>query len=517
MLFTPELCLMYNFKVSKNRRVRRFVSSALISILFIGYFQITPASAAVKNFTIGFQGPLSGPESQVGIAQLDAVNYAVAKFNQRFLGKLKVTVSQFDDQGDPAIAQKIAPGIAGDTNILGLIGPSYSGATIASLPFYKAQNLPMISPTASNVVMTEPGSNSYGYPVFHRVALTLKTEGASLYRTAIAGVSSPRVAIVFDGSSYGGSVAKSIMAVATIDTIALEPISVSANASGIYNWSTSVSTINASQANVVIYAGYYPQAATFFTQLRNSGYRGTLAGSEGVNYSGILDFTTTSVLEGVRLVAGTAPLSEISADMESDFRLIVGKPSGVYATESIDATNVMLYCIASGVVNRAQMLSCIDGFRGSSIYGNRYGFDSYGDNTSNAFYGFEVLSGSIRLNAKSKPSKRNTLEILSSFAWFNVTPLDEGVKVSLSQINSYTVRALNLIDTLNVLTESADSINANVQDAIDSKSFTLLAEFKAQMSTLETSQSAHLKNLDELSLLSRSMCLLANSLSLIHI
>ena len=51
---------------------------------------LSPANAIPKNVTIAFQGPLSGPESKIGIDQLNAVKFAVHHFNKRFEGEIDV-------------------------------------------------------------------------------------------------------------------------------------------------------------------------------------------------------------------------------------------------------------------------------------------------------------------------------------------------------------------------------------------------------------------------------------------
>ena len=91
------------------------------------------------------------------------------KFNQKNKGTLKVEVIEVDDQGDATIAVKLAPLIAEDLSIIALVGPSYSGSTRASLPFYKEKLLPLISPSATNPFLTDPTSPFFGGSVFHRV------------------------------------------------------------------------------------------------------------------------------------------------------------------------------------------------------------------------------------------------------------------------------------------------------------------------------------------------------------
>ncbi|MCX6127620.1 MAG: branched-chain amino acid ABC transporter substrate-binding protein [Proteobacteria bacterium] len=462
-----------------------------------------------KNIRIAFQGPLSGPEASLGNDELDGVKFAIQQFNKRFRGVFNVSVVLIDDQGDPAIAQKIAPTFAAIPTILGIVGPSYSGASIASIPFYKAQDLAMISPSAVRTSITDPAQGAIGFPVFHRIPSLEKVEGPSLYKIATQGVSVPKVVIVDDKSAYGAILSQSIRSFASSQNI-VATVSVGTSAAGIIDWSGTVNTVKSSAANVVIYAGYTPQAATLYTQLRTSGYKGILAGGEGVN-SSIFDYATSSVLEGVRLSAGTAPLSGINADLESNFRLLVGKPSGAYAAESIDATNVLLYCIATGVTTRKQMLNCIDGFWGTSIYGHRFGFDRYGDNIKEVFHGFEIKSGSIKLTQTLGRTKESAAEIIASFPWYNISPVAEGVNVTIVQFASYTDRSNKLNDALNAHLELLDALNAAIQDALDAESFSPLPAFTAQLGTLDSKLLVHSQNLDELVAIEDSACSIVNS------
>ncbi|MFM7360014.1 MAG: branched chain amino acid ABC transporter substrate-binding protein, partial [Actinomycetota bacterium] len=109
-----------------------------------------------------------------------------------------------------------------------------------------------------------------------------------------------------------------------------------------------------------------------------------------------------SVLEGVRLTAGTVPLADIDAKLEADFKKKMGKASGVYAAESIDAANIFLSCIAKGVSTRAAMLSCVKAFKGKSLTGAALSFDANGDVAGGAMNGFEVKSGAIKFTGPVK-------------------------------------------------------------------------------------------------------------------
>jgi branched-chain amino acid transport system substrate-binding protein len=377
---------------------QRLISVAAVIALAAGSaVAVAPASnAAAKTLTIAFQGPLTGEEAQVGIDELNGVKYAVKLFNAKNKGKYKVNIVAVDDQGSGTEAAKVAPGTASNKKIIGLVGPAYSGATIASLPFYKQTNLPLISPSATRVSITDPAQGLIGFPVFHRIPVTDRVQGPALYKLATRGVSAPKVFVIDDQSPYGvGLVEYMKLGGAVLAGQDSVPDKTT-------DWSATISKVKTANANVVIFTGYYAQAATLYRQLRDSGYTGVLAGGDGVLSPGILTLASASILEGVRLTGGTVPLAEISANLEADFKKKMGVSSGTYAAESIDAANVFLGCIAKGVSTRAAMLKCVKSFKGKSITGSPLSFDRYGDTAGGVMNGFEIKGGAIKYTGAVK-------------------------------------------------------------------------------------------------------------------
>ena len=377
---------------------QRLISVAAVIALAAGSaVAVAPASnAAAKTVTIAYQGPLTGEEAQVGIDELNGVKYAVKLFNAKNKGKYVVKIVEIDDQGSGTEAAKVAPGAASNKKILGIVGPAYSGATIASLPYYKQTNLPLISPSATRVSITDPAQGLIGFAVFHRIPVTDRVQGPALYKLATKGVSNPVVFVIDDQSPYG---------VGLVQYMELGGAKLAGKDSvpdKTTDWSATISKVKTANANVVIFTGYYAQAATLFRQLRDSGYKGVLAGGDGVLSPGILTLASSSILEGVRLTGGTVPLAEISQKLEDDFKAKMGVSSGTYAAESIDAANIFLGCISKGVNTRAGMLKCVKAFKGKSITGSSLSFDQYGDTAGGVMNGFEIKGGAIKYTGAVK-------------------------------------------------------------------------------------------------------------------
>src|SRR5436190_9340712 len=120
-----------------------------------------------KELSIAFVGPLTGPAANLGIYIRDGAKVAVDQFNEAHSDEFKITMEEFDTQGDPAQAPTVLDDYIGDENILGLVGPAFSGETRAILPTITEEGLVMVSASATNVELPDvvPG----GSASFHRM------------------------------------------------------------------------------------------------------------------------------------------------------------------------------------------------------------------------------------------------------------------------------------------------------------------------------------------------------------
>ena len=111
-------------------------------------------SNAGKTFEIGYQGALSGDNKQLGINEVNAVQLAVDQANKS--GNLGFTLKlvQADDGGTTAGAPTAAAKLLQDSNLLGVVGPAFSGPTTATGAKYAAASMALISPSATNA--TQP-------------------------------------------------------------------------------------------------------------------------------------------------------------------------------------------------------------------------------------------------------------------------------------------------------------------------------------------------------------------------
>jgi len=372
-----------------NKKIKGSLAVVTAAAVAFGLTSVPAASAAVKTYTIGYQGPLSGGEASTGIDEQNAVKYAIKLFEAANKG-IKVKLVSIDDQGDPAVAGTVAPGVASNKNVLGVVGPAYSGATIASLPYYKSVNMPVISPSATRVSLTDPTSPDFGGPIFHRVVGKDDLQGPALAKYATAGVSNAKVFVFDDQSAYAvplrGFVEAGLKKVAGATVVGGDSVPNTTT-----DFSPTIAKIKTSGATVVIYTGYYSQAAVFIKQLRDSGSKAVFAGGDGV-FNQEFPKLAGAAAEGSK-VTGVGGLAGISPKLEADFKKKMGVSSGVYSVESYDAANILLSGIKAGKTTRVKMLAYVKAYKGKSVSGNTIKFDKNGDISYGLFAGFTTKNG----------------------------------------------------------------------------------------------------------------------------
>ena len=370
-----------------NKKIQGGVIAALALALS---FTLSACGGGSDTIKIAYQGPLSGGEAQTGTDEQNAVKFAIELYNATNPERLIELVSA-DDQGDGTVAAGVAPGIANNEEIVAVVGPAYSGATIASLPYYKEAGMPLISPSATKVELTDPSvAGEFGGPVFHRIPATDKIQGPALGKLAISGVAAPKVFVIDDQSAYSVGLVQYL----TPSLPAGSLVGTDSTKNDTADFAPTVAKVKSKGANVVIYTGYYSQAAVLVKQLRDGGYKGIFAGGDGVLNS---EFAVLggAAAEGARLTGATVPLGELSADLAAKFKESQGVEPGVYAAESFDAANIIIEAIKNGNTTRESILKYIKSVSYVGVGGQAISFDANGDSTLGFINGFEVKAGKV--------------------------------------------------------------------------------------------------------------------------
>jgi branched-chain amino acid transport system substrate-binding protein len=312
---------------------------------------------------IAFQGPLSGDNQQLGINEVNAVRLAVEEANTK--GELGFTTQlvEADDVGAPATAPPAAAKILQDPAVLGVIGPSFSGATKAVGKTYGDAGVATITPSATNATLQDQGFTTY-----HRIVPDDNVEGTQAAEW-FARKGLKNVFIVDDLSDYGKGVSDAVEA-------ALKTAGVSVTRQGVdaktTDYSPIATQVQSSGAEAIFYGGYDAQASQFAKALKSAGFTGlTVTGNGGkssVFTDGAGDAGNGWYFTCGCLDATIAPDAKAFADA---YQAKFNTPPSTYSPEAYDATNTLLQAIkdasASGAPTRASVLEAVNKVKYSGI------------------------------------------------------------------------------------------------------------------------------------------------------
>jgi branched-chain amino acid transport system substrate-binding protein len=313
-------------------------------------------SSSGKTYKIAFQGVLSGDNQQLGINEYNAFELAVEQANEKGDLGFTLTTLKSDDGGDPAKAPAAAQAVIGDSAVVGMIGPSFSGATKASGKPYGDAGLAFISPSATNGTLQDQGFTTY-----HRVVPDDNVEGAQAAEW-FARKGLKKVFVLDDLSDYGKGVADAVDKGLTAKSVEVERTGIDAKTD---DYSAISQTIKASGAEALFYGGYDAQAAKLAIALKTAGYTGlTVTGNGGK--SSVFTQGAGDAGNGWYFTCGCqdATTAESAKDFSAAYKAKFNTDPSTYSPEAYDATNAMIQAIkdaaSKGEVTRKSVLDAVN-------------------------------------------------------------------------------------------------------------------------------------------------------------
>lgn len=330
---------------------------------------------------IAFLGALTGDAGALGQNMLGGVKLAVDEYNKAN-ADCKVGVKDFDSQGSPDKAPALATQIVNDDSIFGLVGPGFSGESLATGKTFFEAGLPSISPSATNVTITHQG-----WTTWHRVIGNDEAQGNAdaKYLTETAGAK--KVFVIDDGQDYSKGLAGTVKSALGSAAIGSDQISV-----GQTDMSAVVTKVKTSGADAVFYGGYYTEAGLLVKQLRQGGFKGTFMSGDGAEDPAFVKAAGGSAAEGAVLSAPAAPAP---ADFNAKYKAANGgKDSGLYSTQAYDATNIFLAALKDGASDAKAINEFIHTYSATGASGP-IAFDKDGDITQSTIYAYFVKGGKL--------------------------------------------------------------------------------------------------------------------------
>jgi branched-chain amino acid transport system substrate-binding protein len=318
-----------------------------------------------STYTIAFEGPLSGDNAQLGINEVNGAQLAIEQANAKGDLGFKLKMIKADDVGDPAKAPAAAAQVIQNSNVMGEIGPSFSGATQAVAGKYGDAGISIVNPSASNGTLQDQG-----FKTWHRIIANDFEEGPKAADWLAKQFK--KVIVISDKSAYGDGVAQAVTK--ELKAKGVNVVSLGADATTTKDYGPVAQTVKQSGAPAMFYAGYDAQGSQLAQKLVAAKYTGLRMSGNGVKSSTFVNGAKAAG-EGWYVSCGCQDATKAPAAQQfaTDYKAKFNTDPSTYSPEAFDAANILIAAIkqakADGsvtreAVNKAVTATDYDGITG---------------------------------------------------------------------------------------------------------------------------------------------------------
>jgi len=257
--------------------MRKTTLAALTLALTISVSGLASAQNNSEPFKIGFGGALLGDLAAYGLSGFYGLEYAALKTNAAAgLTGRQIEIIREDDGCDPALASTAATKLAG-SGVKVVLGHTCSGATNSALSVY-GSNMLLVSPSATEISLTESGRNPY----FFRTIMRDDAQ-ADLMVEFVKKRGFKKVAILHDKGDYGKALAdRSKAGFEASPDSGIEVVLFEGITSGQPSYDPVISKLRSTGAEALLWGGYYADASKLATQMRDKKVDTIIIGADGL-------------------------------------------------------------------------------------------------------------------------------------------------------------------------------------------------------------------------------------------
>lgn len=298
-----------------------------------GYITFAPG----ETITLAVSSALSGGYAVYGEDMVNGVEMAIADFGGDLLG-WEITVEGGDDGCEGAPAVTVAEQFAADPTVLGVIGPMCSGSVFPASDIYADQNVLMITPSSTAVVITARGYEN----IFRTVANDdLQAEVTVGYLYEDLGLTT--LGLLHDQSLYGEGIASAVMG--KFEALGGTVLAFEGITRGETDYSAVISTVIADNPEAVYFGGMDAEGALLINQLRSAGFEGVFFGPDGIKSVPTFIEASGGAAEGSFATFGAVAGAVGADEWAARFTELYGAPVA-YGPGSYDSATIILNAAA---------------------------------------------------------------------------------------------------------------------------------------------------------------------------
>ena len=345
------------------KKINMFVVGAM---MLIGGCGKSGEVAKPETIKIGGMAPLTGALAIYGVTTTNGAELAVKEINENggILGK-KIEYIMLDTKGDSTEAVMAYNKLV-DEKVAGIIGEVTSKPTLAVAEVAVQDNMPLITPTGTQVDITEVGPNVF------RVCFTNPYQGKVLAITSKERLGADTVAVMLNNSSdYSDGITKAF--IEESEKLGMKVMGVEGYSDGDKDFRPQLTKLAAMNPDVVLIPEYYEQAALIATQAREVGVKSIFVGSDG--WDGIaktLDQSAYAAIENSYFTNhfSMEDQSEKIQDFLKDYREAYKEDPSAFSALGYDAVYMMKSAIEkAGSTDKQKVVDALKGIEYDGVTG----------------------------------------------------------------------------------------------------------------------------------------------------
>ncbi|OIK25721.1 branched chain amino acid ABC transporter substrate-binding protein [Streptomyces malaysiense] len=354
--------------------------------------------------TIGVDAPLTGQNSATGLGIQYGAQIAVDDANKnKTVPGVTFKIKALDDKAIPATGQQNATQLVAEKDVLGVVGPLNSGVATQMQQVLDTANLVEISPSNTAPELTQgkdwQSKKVRPFKTYFRTATTDALQGAFAADYAYNGLHKKKAFVVDDKQTYGAGLSKIFKEQFTKQggkVIGTDHVSV-----GDRDFSTLVTKIKNSGADILYYGGQYDESQVLTKQLKDAGAKIPLFGGDGM-FTPTYIKTAGKASEGDLATSIGVPVDTLPAAKDFVATYKAKKYPGDYGTYgsySYDATTAIIKAVGQVIKDgklpddaRAKVVDAVQHNSFDGISG-KISFDEFGDTTNKQLTVYQVVNG----------------------------------------------------------------------------------------------------------------------------
>ncbi len=377
---------------------------------------------SAATVVIGVDAPITGELSALGLGMRNSVQLAIDTANKTSEVKgVTFRLEALDDKALPNVGQQNATKLAGDKDVLGVVGPINSGVAQSMQQISQQNGLTLISPANTTPDLTQgkdwkQNKRVRQFPTYFRTATTDEIQGAFDGQYAWERLKAKTAYVIDDQKTYGVGLASSFKdqfrklggTIAGSEHISPDD----------RDFKAVVSKAVAARPDLVFYGGEYPASGPLSQQLKDGGLAVPLMGGDGMYSADYIKLNKKA--QGDYASSIGKPVEQLPSAKKfiADYKAAQFKePYETYGGSAYDATWSLVQAVKKVVADnggtlpadaRKKVVTAMNKVSFDGVTG-RVSYDAYGDTTNTMITAYQVDKGTwvSRFSAEFKKSDKS--------------------------------------------------------------------------------------------------------------